>query len=125
MSAIRKLAATLLLAWGLLNALGGALGAREQLAPGFDLLFFGVGLVIVIGALGFWARRRWAVWVTLAGLIGLSLVALASAHQLRGPENMRISHHVVRLIISGALFVLAVVGLGRERGRSGEPGVST
>jgi hypothetical protein len=115
---MRKLAAILLLTWGLMNAIGGGLGARERISPRFGLLFLGAGTVIVAGAGGFWLRRCWAVWVTLAGLVGLSLVSLASAHVIRGPDHLRISHHLARLVVSGTLFALALAGMARDKLRS-------
>jgi hypothetical protein len=106
----RKIGAVLLMFWGIVNALVGALRVTSHPAPAIAFLFIVAGLLIATGGVGFWQRRPWAAAVSLVGLVGLSAVAVVSGYILRGPGQMRVSHHVVRLLISAAFFLVAWLG---------------
>jgi hypothetical protein len=105
-----KIGAALLVVWGVVNAAGGVLGARSHPVPGIAALFVLAGLLIAAGGVGFWRRRPWGAAVSLVGLVGLSAVAVVSGYILRGPGQMRVSHHLVRLLISTAFFLVAWLG---------------
>ncbi len=111
---ILRVGSVLLVLWGLVNGVGGALGAREHPAPWIGSLFLCAGVLISWGGIGFWHRARWTVWLTVAGLLSLSAVALVSGYILRGPSDMRISHHLLRLALSALIFSVAAVGLRRD-----------
>lgn len=110
-----KLGSLLLLLWGLLNAVGGVLGARSHTAPWIGVGFAAVGLLIASGGVGFWRGRPWATAVSAIGLLGLSAVALLSASILRGAEGVRLSHHLVRFLLSASAFATAFIGARRAR----------
>ncbi len=104
----------LLVLWGLVNAVGGALGARAHPAPWVGALFVAVGVLIVAGGVAFWRERRWAAALSLFALLGLSAVALLSGLLLRGVAGMRLSHHVTRLLISAVILLAAITGARRS-----------
>jgi uncharacterized membrane protein (DUF2068 family) len=105
-----KIGAVFLVFWGFVNALGGALRITSHPAPGIAALFIVVGVLIAAGGVGFWQRRPWGAAVSLVGLVGLSAVAVVSGYILHGPGQMRVSHHLVRLLISTAFFLVAWLG---------------
>jgi hypothetical protein len=108
-----KIGSVLLVLWGSLNVVGGAFGSVDHPSPLILPLFIASGFLIIIGGIGYWRGSAWAAVITPAALIGLSLTALESARVLHGWDGLNMSHHVLRLLISGILFVVA--DLGRRR----------
>ncbi len=114
-SVLLKSAAGLLVCWGLLNLVGGILGALDHPSQLILPLLAVTGLCIAASGIGFWLNKKWSTVVALIGLAGLSLAALYSASILRGWSDMQVSHHVIRLVISGTIFLIAVLGQRRAR----------
>ena len=107
--------AALLILWGVLNAVGGALGARNHPEPWIAILFVAAGGLIVAGGIAVRLRRPWALLLSALALVALTVVTLASALLLRGPGAMRPAHHAVRAAISGAIFLIAWLGSKPDR----------
>ena len=110
---VLKIGSVLLVLWGILNVAAGILGAVDHPSPLILPLFVIAGLFIAVGGAGYWKGKAWAAVITPAALIGLSLTALESARVLHGWGSITMSHHVMRLLISGLLFLVA--DLGRRR----------
>ncbi|KPJ95854.1 MAG: hypothetical protein AMS18_02100 [Gemmatimonas sp. SG8_17] len=108
-----KTSSALLVCWGLVNAVGGTIGARMHPAPWIGALFFAVGVIVAVGGVGLWRGRSWGFAMSLGGLVAMSLVAFLSAILLRGVGGIRLSHHVTRLLISGCLLMTAWLGMRR------------
>ena len=107
--------AALLVMWGVLNAVGGALGARNHPAPWIGTLFLLSGGLIVAAGIGVYRRRSWALPLSAVALLGLSGVTLLSGALLRGLGAMRPVHHLVRAAISFAIFAIAWAGARQHR----------
>ncbi|MBZ5569378.1 MAG: hypothetical protein LAN64_16200 [Acidobacteriia bacterium] len=103
-----KVVSVLVVAWGGVYAYAGVM-ARSHPSAIAPVLFIVTGMLVGIGGAGFWFRKSWAATMTLLGLVGISAAALYSAVVLHGWTGMRVSHHVMRLLISAALFAGAVL----------------
>lgn len=110
-----KIGSVALVLWGSLNLVGGTFGSLNHPSPLILPLFVASGILIVIGGIGYWKGLAWAAVLTPAALIGLSLTALESARVLHGWDDLNMSHHVMRLFISGTLFVIADTGRRRAQ----------
>jgi uncharacterized membrane protein (UPF0136 family) len=119
-TALLKIGSALLILWGLLNSVGGILGALDHPSPLVLPLFGTVGTLIVVAGICLWLNKNWAVPLAAVALVGLSLTALHSASVLRGWSEMNITHHITRLIISGAILVTAILGRRRVASRKQE-----
>ena len=108
-----RIGASLLILWGLLNLVGGVLGSSEQPSQLVLYLFVIVGVLITTAGVGFWLFKKWATTLAFISLVALSLIALYSASILRGLSDMNISHHITRLVISGVIFVITILGKRR------------
>jgi hypothetical protein len=112
-SMLLKTGSVLLILWGLLNLIGGAAGALDHPSSLVLPLFAITGTLITSSGIGFWRKKKWAVPAAVIGLPGLSLAALYSASVLHGWSDIRISHHITRLAVSGLIFAIAVIGKRR------------
>jgi hypothetical protein len=117
---VLRIGAAMLIAWGVLNAAGGFVGAQQHPAAWVGPAFVIVGATIVGGGLAFWRRRKYALALSALGLVALSALALVSGAILRGAEAMRISHHAVRLGVSIVALSVAVAGKQRADRREAE-----
>ena len=117
---VLRIGAAMLVAWGVLNAVGGFMGARQHPAGWVGPAFVVVGATIAGGGLAFWRRRGSALVLSALGLVALSALALVSGTILRGAEGMRISHHALRLGISIVALGTALAGKRRADRREVE-----
>jgi len=115
-----KLGSLWLIVWGVVNIVGGLTAGRHHPSGWVMPVFALLGILISTGGVGFWLRKSWSVPVSLLGVLGLSIAALVSGSVLRGGAGPNLLHHAVRLAISGTGFVMAFIGLRRDR-RMREP----
>jgi hypothetical protein len=109
-----RVAAIVLVAWGLFHAVGATMLTREvpatALTPGirFLSLITVIALVTVVGGVGLWSSQRWALAAGSMGVAGLWLVPLAFVIHRLGPNGVSWSHHAAKLALSAGIVALAI-----------------
>ena len=103
-------AAILALLYGMLNTWAGLAQLRlKKIHAWAAWSHAAVGLLTAAGGALTGLRSPAALWVLLAGLLGIHLMALINGRKMFGRINL--SHHLIRLVISLVLLGLAWLGL--------------
>lgn len=113
---MRRIGGTLLLLWGAIHAVGAVAWGSEagdpSMMPGWSVrgaIAFSA-LLVIAGGIGFLGNRRWALMVSVVGLVALLSVPLLFIAGRLGWAGLDYRHHFGKLGVSVAILALSIMG---------------